>query len=361
MSLWRVVVLTLSAFASSAASAASGDGMLSEVKQFRVGENLLAGLYSRPTSDDADALVIIVHGYGKTNVIAKDSYRELRARLAGIGIASFLWDKPGSGSSEGRFDANQPVSSSADEVVSAARFLRSINAPGSEQIGLWGASRAGWIAPLALSRDEDLGFWISVSGVDDKESFGYLLESNWRLAGYSEERIHRLLGQWLDGNRAMVEGRDYPEALELTSDYRADPFVLRVVGGAQAFSESEFDKQQRTWQQLAPAVDPESGLMIYVEDFEDLLSSLNVSVLALFGEKDLTVDWRSTRSLYERTIGQNRDASLHIRTFPDGNHNLHECETGGFDEMLELLKRPKMVDGYYDTILSWLQQHVRKQ
>ena len=89
-----------------------------------------------------------------------------------------------------------------------------------------------------------------------------------------------------------------------------------------------------------------------------LLSSLNVPVLALFGEKDLTVDWQSAKSLYERTIGQNPNASLSIKTFPDGNHNLHQCITGGFNETMEILKNPATVDGYYDTVLTWLEKHV---
>ena len=357
MSIRKAALLLVISVASFAASADSSGDMQSETMRFRVGDNVLSGLYSQPENRPAEALVIIVHGYGRTNVVEQNWYHELRARLAGIGVASFVWDKPGSGRSEGRFDPNQPVASSADEVILAARFLRSIDAPGTQRIGLWGVSRGGWIAPLALSRDDDLAFWISVSGVDAKESFGYLLESNWRLAGYSEQRINRLLAQWTDGNRAAAAGKTYNEVLALTPDYRSDPFVLSVVGEA-AFSETTFAQQQETWQRLAPAVDPRTGLMIYVDDFEALLSSLDVPVLALFGEKDSIVDWRSTRSLYEHTIGRNPAASLIIRTFPDGNHNLHRSETGGYHEMLEMLKNPEPVDGYYDAILAWLEEQV---
>lgn len=73
-----------------------------------------------------------------------------------------------------------------------------------------------------------------------------MLESNWRLEGYSEQRISHLLAQWMSANRAVVEGKGYSEVLALTLDYRADPFVLGVVGGEQAFSEVAFDKQQKT-------------------------------------------------------------------------------------------------------------------
>lgn len=105
-------------------------------------------------------------------------------------------------------------------------------------------------------------------------------------------------------------------------------------------------------------MDPSTGLIIYIENFAGQSSSLNVPVLALFGEKDLTIDWQSTRSFYEQTIGRNPNASLSIKTFPDGNHNLHQSETGGYNETLEILKDPKTVDGYYDTVMTWLENHV---
>src|SRR5688572_31646632 len=47
---------------------------------------------------------------------------------------------------------------------------------------------------------------------------------------------------------------------------------------------------------------------------------------SLFGEKDRNVDWRKTRALYAETIGRNPRARLTVRTFPDGNHNLHRSE-----------------------------------
>lgn len=225
-----------------------------------------------PTNGPAHALVILVHGYGETDAIAQNWYYDLRARFADLGISSFVWDKPGCGASEGTFDADQPVMSSAAEVVAAAAFLRAIDAPGAQKIGLWGISRAGWIAPLALSQDKRLAFWISVSGVDDKESFGYLLASNWRIEGYGEDEI-------------------------------------------------------------------------------DLL-------FALFGEKDSIVDWRSTRKLYEATIGSNPNADLTIKTFPNGNHNLHQSDTGGFKEMISILSAPRTVPGYYDAITLWLEDIV---
>jgi len=302
--------------------------------------------------------VIIVHGYGKTNVVEQNWYFDLRAHLAAQGIATFVWDKPGCGTSEGEFDPNQPVKSSADEVLAAARFLRDEDIPGSQKIGLWGISRAGWIAPIAMSQDNEIKFWISVSGVDAKESFGYLLQSNWRFEGYSNAQVEHLYGQWLNGNRIVANAGDYDDYLAATADLRSDPFFIYMSGGNTSIDRVSFDALVENWKKLRQPIDPESGLTLYVEDFPDLLSKLDVETLALFGERDSIVDWRSARQLYQETIGQNSNASLKVVTFPDGNHNLHQSENGSFKEMLEILNSPKIVTGYYDAISAWISEVV---
>ena len=326
--------------------------MSTERLHFEANGQSLSGILDTPTSGEARALVILVHGYGETNVVEQNWYYDLRSRFAAQGIASFTWDKPGCGDSEGEFDPDQLVASSAEEVVAAAAFLRERGAPGADVIGLWGISRAGWIAPLAMARDDDLAFWISVSGVDDKESFGYLLETNWRIGGYDEATIDQLLAEWRRSSEVVAEGGDYADWLAATENYRADELV-RYLGGSE-ISEDAFNAFRESWQIAPPSVDPDTGLMIYVDDFPELLGELDVPVLALFGEKDSSVNWRSTQALYENSIGKNPDASLTIRTFPDANHNLHQSTTGSFREMIEILNAPEMAPGYYSAILTWL-------
>lgn len=115
---------------------------------FKSSGKYLSGIISRPKNIKVNAIVIIVHGYGRTNVVEDDWYHEFRSKFTSKGISVLVWDKPGCGKSEGEFDINQPVASSADEVVSAMCALRKEKEAGSDQIGLWGGSRAGWIAPL---------------------------------------------------------------------------------------------------------------------------------------------------------------------------------------------------------------------
>ena len=132
----------------------ANENMSTERLRFEANGLELSGILDTPVREYAHALVIFVHGYGATNVVEQNWYYDLRSRFAAQGLASFVWHKPGCGASEGDFDIDRPVASSANEVIAAAAFLRERKAPGADKIGLWGISRTGWIAPLALSRDE---------------------------------------------------------------------------------------------------------------------------------------------------------------------------------------------------------------
>ena len=106
-----------------------------------------------------------------------------------------------------------------------------------------------------------------------------------------------------------------------------------------------------------PSVDDELCSYVFIEDFDTMLGSLDVDVLAIFAEKDLNIDWRKTLEFYEATIGQNDEASLAIEVFDDADHNLNISETGSILEMRSMTA-PQKSDGYYDVQVVWLQRYV---
>ena len=331
--------------------------MKTEPFEFVADGTVLRGVVDRPAGREPRAVLVFVHGYGRTDVVAQNWYYDLRTRFTDLGLATVVWDKPGCGRSEGRFDINQPVESSAREVMAAVRQIREKTLPSAKTVGLWGISRAGWIAPLAMAQDRGIGFWISASGTDDKENFPYFIESNFRIEGRSEAQIRVLMSEWRRGFDLTARGGSFEDYLEATKTLRHDPFMVFLTGGADP-GRTEFLEEQRRFRNGEFKVDDESGLMVYVPGFRELLGRLDVPVLALFGEKDRNVDWRKTRALYAETIGRNPKARLTVKTFPDGNHNLHQSQTGGYREMLEILKSPAMSSGYYETMVEWLRKEV---
>jgi hypothetical protein len=350
---WAALVLALLACGRALAEAP----MASADFDFVSGGHTLSGVLDQPTGREARALVVFVHGYGPTDVRGWHAFEDLRTRFAALGIASLVWDKPGQGRSEGAFDIDQPVASSAQEVLDAIAEARLRKVPGAQRIGLWSVSRGGWIAPLAMARDRGIGFWISVSGVDGLETFPYMLASNLRIEGRSEEEVAALSGELMRGFAITSGGGSLADYLAATERVRHDPFMLRFTGGTPEVDPAAFAAQQRRFASGEAQVDPESGLMVYVPGFDALLSGLDVPVLALFGEKDMNVDWRRTRALYARTIGRNPAASLTVRTFPDANHNLHRAATGGLREMEEMTERVPS-EGYYEAQVEWLRERV---
>ena len=101
------------------------------------------------------------------------------------------------------------------------------------------------------------------------------------------------------------------------------------------------------------------GCQMYTQDFDEMLGRLNIDVLALFSEKDTNVNWRKARALYETTIGRNPNASLTIRTFPDGNHNIKVSKTGSVREVegMQVGSGEKCKD-YYKSQIDWLRKYV---
>ncbi|GAA6137735.1 hypothetical protein NBRC116583_14820 [Arenicella sp. 4NH20-0111] len=326
--------------------------------EFKVDGQRLDGILDTPADQKATATIILVHGYGKTNVVEQNWFYDLRSQFASIGINTVVWDKPGCGRSEGVFDANQPVQSSAKEVVLAVEALQASGLAGTEKIGLWGISRAGWIAPLAMAADPSIAFWISVSGTDDKENFRYLLESNLPLEGRSKEQTLRLVNEWQARFNIAWQGGTFEESKKAGTNLDEDPFMKYLLGDSgrpdDEVAKRTFEDYQQKFRSKELLVDEEAELMVYVPEFKKLLSNIDRPVLAIFGEKDTIVDWRKTQTLYQETIGVNPKASLAVKTFVDANHNLQQSKTGALREFENVTDGVPIVQGYYEAMRGWL-------
>lgn len=310
----------------------------------------LSGFLDVPQNKAPSSIVIIVPGYGKTNFGKADWYYDsIRVNFVKKGVACFLWDKIGCGKSQGVFDPEQPVEKSAEEVVTAIEELRKREIPGSENIGLWGISRAGWICPLVIRQYQKIAFWISVSGTDDKENFGYLLESNFLIEGRSEAQTNLLVSEWKKGNDIFREGGSFEVYQKATYNLRRDSFWISVNGDP--LTDETYERAQKDFIKANHQFDQESGLMVYIPGFKEILKDINCPVLAIFGEKDANVDWRKTKALYEGTIGQNRNSNLTVKMLPKCNHSIIQCETGGLNENIETWRH---CDDYFETLNSWL-------
>lgn len=314
--------------------------------------NRLDGIINLPISKEPRGIIVLIHGDGKTNVIERNWYSEMRSQFVQLGFTCCVWDKVGCGKSEGKYK-QQSVIYSANEALFAIKELERRNIPGANRIGLWGISRAGWICPLIIHKYPSIAFWISVSGTDDKESFSYLLQENLRIDGRSEEEVEQLTDEWIWGTKVFLTGGSASEYLSLTKKLRKDKFYCENYGPCSGLIiRLAYRTVQKKYKNETHVFDPESGLKIYVNDFEKILSGIDCPVLAIFGEKDTNVDWQKTMALYKKTIGKTPDSKLTIKSFPDGDHGINKSITGAINEKIERVK----CDGYYELMVEWIKE-----
>ncbi|MEL6590168.1 MAG: CocE/NonD family hydrolase, partial [Bacteroidota bacterium] len=314
---------------------------LSKPFSFQFEGKTLHGLIETPQEQKVSAMVIIIPGYGRTNFVEGQWYSRLRDNLVAAGVSVCLWDKMGCGQSEGEFNPQQAVENSAEEALAAIREIKRLELPGAEKIGLWGLSRAGWICPL-INVLHPVDFWISVSGTNDKENYGYLFASNLRIAGKSEAEVRRLHQTWMQWHRRYCEGASWEECREISQPLREDSTCQRLFGyKTEPPEDIEAAKSQHKLEQASFTskgyLDEETGLWVYIPDFDSILLQFQCPVLAIFGENDSQVDWRQTKVLYEQSIGQQADPDLTIKTFPACNHSLQKCVSCAYREDLTAL------------------------
>ena len=344
------IILTLSVSYSQAQSER-------QIFEFEFEGVTLNGVLNLPNDKEPKGLVLLVHGSGRTNAVEQEWYSDIRESIVKNGYATYMWDKMGCGKSGGTFDYNQSVYNSADEVIAAINTLKKQQIPGSESIGLYGGSRATWINPIVIGQYDEIKFWISVSGVDDKENWGYLLQQNLRIEGMAEDSIQLIYNQWVEGNRIYNSGGSFEAYMNATKELRTNPFRLRFTGETIGEVDQEDEKKRYYSGQklfMKEKLDEETGLQIVVEDFDRILSNVNIPVLALFGEKDMNVDWKKTKALYEQIIAPKTD--LTVKSFPSCNHNIIKCETGGFYEFQDNDIPYERCDGFLDAIEEWLKE-----
>lgn len=300
----------------------------------------------------AKGTIVLIPGHGKTDFVGGGQYYGLKQFFASLGFNTLSWDKKGCGKSEGEYEHHQSVQSSADESIAAINEFKLKKISGSERIGLWGISRAGWIAPLIIDRYQGISFWISVSGTDQFDTFRYMIETNFRLEGRNPTQVATLMNQFDHYLKTLRHGGiSYRELVESTKQLFNDPYYASL--GQKIVSEEEFIRSVEYHKTSKDAFDEKTGLFVMLPGFDRILNNVNCQVLALFGELDSQVDWRKTKSLYENTIGKNSKATLQVTSFPDCNHNINQCKTGASKEDLKEFNWATC-DGYYRTMNDWL-------
>jgi dipeptidyl aminopeptidase/acylaminoacyl peptidase len=111
--------------------------------------------------------IVMAHGSGR---VTRDQLTWASRRLTALGFAVLRFDKRGVGESTGTFvfvgttDSPTVFPQLASDVAAGVRFLRTRPEIDAQRIGLFGASQAGWILPLAARQLGGVAFMVLWSG-----------------------------------------------------------------------------------------------------------------------------------------------------------------------------------------------------
>ncbi len=263
--------------------------------RFPSGAVMLAGTLTIPSGAGKHAAVAFVTGSGPT---VRAYLPDLSAMLLRQGVAVLVYDKRGNGQSGGIYPGASPTAGAIDtlarDAAAAARFLAAQPEIDRTRVGLTGQSQAGWIAPLAASRERAVRFLVLFSGPAVTADENDLYQD---LAG---------------------EGERPPTPL---SEEAIDAQVLKRGPGG-------FDP--------IPSI-----------------RKLEIPCLWLYGGKDTFIPPRlSARRLAPIAAEAGRDFT--VADFPHANHALVETTTGLTSEMR---RSDTFAPGLFAAVGAWLADH----
>lgn len=185
-----------------------------EEVQFRHGDNVLAGTLYRPQAPGPHPAVALVLGSGAQDRSYGGAGPALGRHFARHGIVCLAWDKPGVGKSTGDFNA-QKFQDRAEEALAAVEFLCKRADVRADQVGLWGHSQGGMVAPLASSLSARVAFMIQVSGWQGPawRQDAVRVEAELRADGFSEADVKEATA-FSQMRMALIRGTAPYEELE---------------------------------------------------------------------------------------------------------------------------------------------------
>ena len=258
---------------------ACAQGVIDEVPaEIPAGDVTLGVTYYRPADVDGD-LPLIVTGHGSAPSTRDDVFF-YTANALNLGFAVVSFDKRGTGESTGEYVRFSVAGSLAqfddlaNDMVHTVEWAAEQPGVDGSCVGLFGGSQAGWIMPLAASRQPLVDFIIVGEGA---------------VATAGQEETH---GQTIQLLRGSESSPDITAA-----DIAAADAALEAYDGPHGY------------------------------DPIPLLAELDVPVLWIFGLQDAVIPVMPSLTRLQNLIAAGHD-NHHVLVFPFGDHNFTNRATG---------------------------------
>lgn len=308
----------------------------------------MTGLLIEPL-DAVDAqrpLVVMVHGSERTSPIGG----VYGYAMAAQGISVFVYDKRGTGGSEGEYTQNFELL--AEDAAHALDQARSMTTGRHGRAGFFGGSQGGWVAPLAATRTKAdfvaIGFGLVASPIEeDREQ----MVSEVRAAGLGDDAV-ALVNRLSQATAGLLlsDFRTGYEALDAVRREMADkPWAAKIYGehsGAIAHMPNDdlrrigaarFDNLELIWDYDAVAA----------------LKKLNAPLLWVLAGEDREAPIETTRGALLGLAKAGKPVDVYL--FPDTDHGMFEYTTAADGSR----SVTRITDGYLKLLGDWIKGDAR--
>src|SRR5512139_2843850 len=245
------------------------------------------------------------------------------------GFATFAWDKPGTGESTPELNESDPNlrHQRAQILLDAIELMKRRPDIDPTKIGVWGASQAGYVIPIALTQTQDIAFVICVScpGESGIDQTGYQAMA----FGLCEE---------IPKEKSAERDRLLKE-LEQNRSYE-------TYAGYQAYRKNMADLAALVPVSLEswPVTSEEDWLSNPIEDEGvwnpvSVIRQVNIPVLAIFGGQDRQLDPLQGAFAYRKALSEAGNPKSQVEIFPNANNSIFISKTGCPDDDQKTMNR----------------------
>lgn len=299
----------------------------------------LSGRLVMPRLEGAIPVAVLVHGSERDSAVM---FNRLQYLLPANGIGVFVYDKRGTGKSEGSYTQNFHLLS--DDAATALKKAREMAGPLASEVGFEGGSQAGWIIPLAAGKAKAdfalVGYGLAESPLaeDREEVFDDL-----RTAGYGEDVIAKVREITDATGRVMAsnfkDGFDELDAVR--AQYGKEPWFAKIKG---EFTGDFLNTSNWLIRLLGPWFDVGTS---WVYDPLPALQAYQGPHLWILAGRDSSAPSANTLRILREV--QKTHANLDIVMFPTADHGITEFEMKNGSRV-----GTRFSEGYFQLLVDWI-------
>jgi pimeloyl-ACP methyl ester carboxylesterase len=300
----------------------------------------LAGRLVEPPGGKERPAVVLVQGSLDTPSLDREPWQWI---LPSAGISVFVYDKRGTGASEGIY--TQDFVALADDAAAAVVQARRVGGGRITRLGLQGLSQGGWVAPLAATQVRvdflEIGYGVVGTPIEqDQWQVAYELTEK----GFGADILAKARELTEETARIAASNfqRDLSELHAIQARYRGQSWITQFEG---QYSGELLRGEVATAREESPAV-------IWHYDAESVLRKLSIPQLWIMAADDSLAPSGPTIARLQRL--QADGLPIQIAVFPDTDHGIRNFNVHPDGSR----ERAQYAAGYFSLQIDWIKGHL---